>query len=79
MITISQKNPFLTDHLTKILHENLLISAFWREDESNQQFLRLFKIERILSFGRIQIWTIYLRKGNGFDCFSNFSTLTLKF
>jgi len=30
-----------------------------------------------LIFGRIWIGTIYLRNGNGFDCFSNFSTLNL--
>ena len=45
------------------MHENLLISAFWREDESNQQLLRLCKIQRILIFGRIQIGTVSLRKG----------------
>jgi len=61
------------------MHENLLISAFWREDESNQQLLRLYKLERILIFDRIQIGTIYLRKWNGFNSFSNFSTLILNF
>jgi len=53
--------------------------VFWRKDESNQQLLRLDKIERMLVFGRIEIGTIYLRKGNGLDCFSNFSTLILEF
>jgi len=76
---VSQGNPFPTDHLTELLHEKLLISAFRREDESNQQLLRFYKIERILIFGRIQIGMIYLSKGKGFDCFPNFSTLILKF
>jgi len=40
--------------------------------------VRLCKIERILIFDRIQIGAIYVRKGNGFDCFSNFSTSILK-
>jgi len=79
MNTYRQKNPFLVDHLTEILHANLLISAFWREGESNQQLLRRYKIERNLIFGRIQIGTIYLRIGIGFDCFPNFFTLILKF
>ena len=52
---------------------NLQISAFRREDESNQQLLRLYRIERVLIIDRIQIGTIYLRKWNGFNCFSNFS------
>jgi len=47
---------------------------FLREDKSNHHLLRLYKIERILIFGRIQIGTIYLRKENGFDCFVNYST-----
>jgi len=50
MNTLSHKNPFLTDHLTEMLHENLQITAFWREDESDQQLLRLNKIERIFDF-----------------------------
>jgi len=63
----AKKIHFLPIILTELLHENIFICAFWREDEWNQQLLRLYKIERILIFGRIQIGTIYLGKGNGFD------------
>jgi len=59
MNTLSQKNPFPTDHLTEILHENLSISAFWREDESNQQLLRLYKIWKNPDFWSDSIETIY--------------------
>ena len=80
MKTLSKKKKqFLIDHLTEILHKNLSITAFSREDESNQQLLRLYKTERTLIFGRILIGTIHLRYGNGSDCFPNFSTLIFKF
>ena len=48
-----KKNPFLIDRLTETLHENLYIRAFWGEDESNQQFLRLYEIERVSIFGQL--------------------------
>jgi len=49
--------------------------GFWHEDESNQYLLHFYKIERILVSDRTWIWTIFLRKRNGFDCFSKISTL----
>ena len=86
MNTQSQKDSFLVDHLTDLLHKihqsshwlhrtlmHIKINAFRREDESNQQLLRLYKIERTSIFDRILIGTIYLRKGNGIDCVLNFS------
>jgi len=39
MNTQCQKHPFLVDHSTEILHKHLYVSAFWREDKSNQQLL----------------------------------------
>jgi len=61
MNTQSQKIPFFIDHFTEILHKNLKISAFRREDESNQPLLRHYKIERILFIDWIQIGTVYLK------------------
>ena len=48
----AKKSPFLIDHLTEIMHKTSKTIAFWREDESNQQLLHLYKIERSLTFGR---------------------------
>jgi len=38
--------------LQKYCTKNSKTIAFWREDELNQQLLHLFKIGRLLTFGR---------------------------
>ena len=59
---LSLRNPFLVDHLTEILHKNLEIGTIWREDESSQQLLRLYKTKITLVFSRIRIGTIIYAK-----------------
>jgi len=48
------------------------LSAFWREDESNQQLSRLNKIERILIFGRTLIGGFIYAKDMALLAFRSF-------